>query len=142
MSTPYAVTPFSDNPTAVPLRKISPACRMPSNSSRTRLPLVSGGSLKCLRYHTVPFQVPRSPPLCEAQVRKLSTSLYVCGVLTVSQAESSNAAAAASLALALSSLKNFQFRSRLYSRRGESAGVNFCCEIAEVIKSAHCAKAE
>jgi hypothetical protein len=52
-------------------------------------------TLKCLRYQTVPFQVPRSPPLWEMMVRKLSISLNECGMLTVCQAKSSNVTAAA-----------------------------------------------
>ena len=48
------MTPFSESPTDLPLRKISPAWRMPSNSRNTLA--AWSGSLKCFRYHAVPFQ--------------------------------------------------------------------------------------
>ena len=52
-------------------------------------------------------------------------SLNECGVLTVSHLESSKSDAAAPSILPLSSLKNFQLASKLYSCRGDSGGVNF-----------------
>ena len=58
-------------------------------------------------------------------VRKLSTSLKVCGVLTVFHLESSKATASAPTALLSFSLKNFHAASKLYSRRGEDGGANF-----------------
>ena len=63
---------------------------MPSNSMKTLEPATAAGSLKCLRYQLIPLYVPRSPPLWSMMTRNESTSLNVCGVLTLSHCESSN----------------------------------------------------
>ena len=92
---------------------------MPSNSRKILSPEYLAGSLKCLRYQESPLYVPRSPPLWEKIWRNESTSLKVCGVLTVVQEESSKPGASAP---ATSSRMNFQFKSKFNLARGEGGG--------------------
>src|SRR5450759_810719 len=100
---------------------MSPAWRMPSNSTNTFDPAASAGSLKCFRYQFRPLYVPRSPPLWSMITRNESTSLNECGVLTVSHRESSNDT---SWAPGTSWRMNFQPELRLYVARGDAGGVN------------------
>src|ERR1035438_7510755 len=74
---------------------MSPAWRMPSNSTKTRLPVSAAGSLKCLRYQESPLYVPMSPPPWEMSLRKESTSLKLWGVATVVHLESSKSGTSA-----------------------------------------------
>src|ERR1035441_2319797 len=120
MSIPYAVTPFSYRPTCLPLRKISPAWRMPSNSRKTQLPVSAAGSLKCLRYQDIPLYVPMSPPPWEMSLRKESTSLKLWGVATVVHLESSKSGTSA---LGTSSRMNLQSRLKFSIERGDLGGI-------------------
>src|ERR1019366_2840431 len=99
---------------------MSPAWRMPSNSTNTFDPAASAGSLKCFRYQLRPLYVPRSPPLWSMITRNESTSLNECGVLTVSHRESSNDI---SWAPGTSWRMNFQPELKLYVARGDAGGV-------------------
>src|ERR1035441_3971010 len=94
---------------------------MPSNSMKTLEPAAAAGSLKCLRYQLMPLYVPRSPPLWSMMTRKESTSLKVCGVLTVSHLESSKET---SWAPGTSARMNFQPALKLEVTRGDAGGVN------------------
>src|ERR1019366_513396 len=68
---------------------------MRSSSRMTLRSEYCEGILKCFRYQAAPVYVPVSPLEWLARTRYESTSLYVCGVLTVVHALSLNATACA-----------------------------------------------
>jgi hypothetical protein len=78
-----------------------------------------GRELEMFAIQTSPLKVPKSPPLWEMILRKESTSLKLCGKLTVVQAESSKPGDSAP---GTSSRMNFQFRLKLNLARGDCGG--------------------
>src|SRR5437899_10415263 len=109
----------------LPFRKNSPPWRIPSNSRKTFLLVLSVGSRNLFRYHARP--VGRSWML----TLKAESSFQACGNVTFFQAESSKAGASAPLG---SPTKSFQPELKLYFVRALGGGSNAPLTPAKLVK--------